>query len=225
MLVEKKMFGHWPFCCRASSSVPGAPASSLATGSHELVLNPGVEICAPAWVAVPLLATFQPPGPRPDRSLAPLADGEPGPRRPTAARALPPGPGLPVCGAACAPDAADTSNAAASVVAAQRARRGRMTEPMAGNSSCGRLAAMLAAPQTSVSSYTFQTNLSRHGKRDSAAEWRQPEAGRADERKGAPGRPTRCLTRHGPLPLAGLFLPFPRGCSMTASGPGNTRAM
>src|SRR6266568_2797285 len=141
MLVEKKMFGHWPFCCRASSSVPGAPASSLATDSHELVLNPGVEICAPVWVAVALLITFQPPDPRLDRSLAPLADGELAPRRPTAARALPPGPGRPACGAACAPDAAETSKAAASALAAQRTRRGRMTEPMAGNSSCGLLAA------------------------------------------------------------------------------------
>ena len=31
--------------------VPGAPASSLATGSQVLVLKPGVEICAPVCVA------------------------------------------------------------------------------------------------------------------------------------------------------------------------------
>ena len=43
--------GHWPFCARASISVPGAPASSLVTGSQVLVLKPGVEICAPVWVA------------------------------------------------------------------------------------------------------------------------------------------------------------------------------
>jgi hypothetical protein len=43
--------GHLPFSARASISVPGAPASSLVTGSQVLVLNPGVEICAPVWVA------------------------------------------------------------------------------------------------------------------------------------------------------------------------------
>jgi hypothetical protein len=36
--------GHMPFWARASISVPGAPASSLLTGSQVLVLNPGVEI-------------------------------------------------------------------------------------------------------------------------------------------------------------------------------------
>src|SRR5215813_5574493 len=45
--------GHWPFCARASSSVPGAPASSLATGSQVLVLKPGVGaaglVCAEAF--------------------------------------------------------------------------------------------------------------------------------------------------------------------------------
>ena len=33
--------GHLPFCTRASISVPGAPASSLATGSQLLVVKPG----------------------------------------------------------------------------------------------------------------------------------------------------------------------------------------
>src|SRR5215831_5528582 len=68
--------GHWPFCARASISVPGAPASSLATGSQVLVLNPGVEICALDWVATALLCTVQPPLPRLEMSLAPVSDGE-----------------------------------------------------------------------------------------------------------------------------------------------------
>src|SRR5258707_3940924 len=92
MLVEKKTLfglllpwftgcravspGHLPFCARASISVPGAPASSLATGSQVLVLNPGVEICAPVWVATALLCTSHPPEPRFDMSLAPASDGE-----------------------------------------------------------------------------------------------------------------------------------------------------
>src|SRR6516162_9318948 len=68
--------GHLPFCARASISVPGAPASSLVTGSQVLVLNPGVEICAPDWVATALLCTAQPPLPRLEMSLAPVPDGE-----------------------------------------------------------------------------------------------------------------------------------------------------
>src|SRR5215472_12011117 len=68
--------GHWPFCASASTSVPGAPASSLLTGSQVLVLNPGVEICAPDWVATALLCTAQPLAPRFETSLAPVADGE-----------------------------------------------------------------------------------------------------------------------------------------------------
>src|SRR5215469_15599557 len=71
--------GHWPFCARASISVPGAPASSLLTGSHVLVLNPGVEICAPVWVATALLCTSQPVLPRLVMSLAPVSAGELGP--------------------------------------------------------------------------------------------------------------------------------------------------
>src|SRR6516164_10519538 len=67
--------GHLPFCARASISVPGAPASSLVTGSHVLVLNPGVEICAPVCVATALLCTAQPFGPRSETSLAPVPDG------------------------------------------------------------------------------------------------------------------------------------------------------
>src|SRR5215469_9641548 len=56
--------GHWPFCASASISVPGAPASSLVTGSQVLVLNPGVDIWAPVWVATALLWTAQPLAPR-----------------------------------------------------------------------------------------------------------------------------------------------------------------
>ncbi len=68
--------GHLPFCARASISVPGAPASSLVTGSQVLVLKPGVDICAPVCVATALLWTVQPFAPRLDRSEAPVSDGE-----------------------------------------------------------------------------------------------------------------------------------------------------
>src|SRR5579862_3953665 len=67
--------GHLPFCARASISVPGAPASSGVTGSQVLVLNPGVEICAPVCVATALLCTSQPAVPRLVMSLAPVAAG------------------------------------------------------------------------------------------------------------------------------------------------------
>src|SRR6476661_7939507 len=92
MLVEKKTLlvppvfwftgcsavspGHLPFCARASISVPGAPASSLETGSQVLVLKPGVEICAPVCVATALLCTSQPAPPTSERSLAPVLAGE-----------------------------------------------------------------------------------------------------------------------------------------------------
>ena len=68
--------GHLPFCARASISVPGAPASSFVTGSQLLVLKPGVEICAPVWVATALLCTFHPVVPRFVMSLAPVSAGE-----------------------------------------------------------------------------------------------------------------------------------------------------
>src|SRR6266704_930740 len=68
--------GQSPFWASASTSVPGAPASSLATGSQLEVLKPGVEICAPVWVAVALLCTFHPPAPRFVMSLAPVSDGK-----------------------------------------------------------------------------------------------------------------------------------------------------
>src|SRR5215469_12472351 len=65
--------GHWPLLASASISVPGAPASSLLTGSQLLVLKPGVEICAPVCVATALLCTVQPPAPRLVMSLALVA--------------------------------------------------------------------------------------------------------------------------------------------------------
>src|SRR5689334_16692653 len=68
--------GHLPFWARASITVPGAPASSLVTGSHVLVLNPGAEICAPDCVATALLCTAQPLPPRLVMSLAPVPEGE-----------------------------------------------------------------------------------------------------------------------------------------------------
>src|SRR5262252_3218912 len=67
--------GQRPFCSSASTSVPGAPAESLATGSQELASNEGAEICAPVCVAVALLATRQPPAPRSVTSLAPVPPG------------------------------------------------------------------------------------------------------------------------------------------------------
>src|SRR5215470_9669411 len=75
--------GHLPFCARASISVPGAPASSLLTGSQVLVLKPGVEICAPVWVATALLCTAQPADPRLVTSVAPVPAGaaDPAPAR------------------------------------------------------------------------------------------------------------------------------------------------
>ena len=78
--------GHWPFCARASISVPGAPVSSLVTGSQVLVLKPGAEICAPVWVATALLCTFQPPDPRFVMLLAPVSAGDPRLAPATAAR-------------------------------------------------------------------------------------------------------------------------------------------
>src|SRR5215470_7155066 len=68
--------GHWPFCASASTSVPGAPASSLVTGSQLEALKPGVEICAPVAVVLALLSTLQPPVPRLAMSLAPVSEGD-----------------------------------------------------------------------------------------------------------------------------------------------------
>src|SRR5215472_18037148 len=77
--------GHRPFCARASISVPGAPAPSLATGSQDPALNPGLEIRAPDWVAVALLATRQPCAPRSVTSLAPVGAPRPAGERGLAA--------------------------------------------------------------------------------------------------------------------------------------------
>ena len=64
MFVEKNTFGQVPFCSSALISVPGAPAPSLVTDSQPAVEKPGVEICAPLWVAVAQVSTFQPAVPR-----------------------------------------------------------------------------------------------------------------------------------------------------------------
>src|SRR5215469_4201694 len=78
--------GQRPFCARASTSVPGAPAPSLATGSQDLALNPGLEICAPDWGAVALLATRQPCAPRSVTLLAPVGASSPAGERGLAGR-------------------------------------------------------------------------------------------------------------------------------------------
>src|SRR5262249_23774012 len=75
MLVEKNTLGHEPFCSNALISVPGAPAPSLVTLSQPLVAKPGVEICAPPWVAVALVRTFQPAVPRSAIALDPVGGG------------------------------------------------------------------------------------------------------------------------------------------------------
>src|SRR5215467_16073196 len=67
--------GQSPFWASASTSVPGAPASSLVTGIQAEVLNPGVEIWAPVEVVLALLSTFHPPVPRLEMSLAPVSAG------------------------------------------------------------------------------------------------------------------------------------------------------
>src|SRR5690242_20596568 len=76
--------GQRPFCSRASSSVPGASASSLRTRSQELVSNAGAEICDPGAAAVALLATRQPRVPRSATSLAPVGVVWPAPAGPDA---------------------------------------------------------------------------------------------------------------------------------------------
>src|SRR5215831_10857692 len=107
--------GHRPFCARASISVPGAPASSLLTGIHVLVLNPGVEICAPVCVATALLWTFQPDEPRSVMSVAPVVA--------TAGASAPGGTALdmPGGGTGCAGAAFDVPAWAAAAAAASAA--------------------------------------------------------------------------------------------------------
>ena len=126
--------GHLPFCARASISVPGAPASSLVTGSQVLVSNPGMEICAPVCVAIVLLCTAQPTDPRVATSLAPVPDSEP-----ALTSALLPGAAGPygeagVDGLAWAIDAMHSSAAAGTTTVVQLAADSRMDRLMAGNS-------------------------------------------------------------------------------------------
>src|SRR5215469_5950771 len=127
--------GHRPFCSRASISVPGAPASSLVTGSQVLVLNPGVEICAPDWVATALLCTAQPLLPRLEVSLAPVPSGElelmtVGWR----AAANPPAGWASAAAPSCAVDSSQATVTADTMAAAQRAERERRFRLIAGHS-------------------------------------------------------------------------------------------
>src|SRR5215471_7467350 len=121
--------GHWPFCSRASISVPGAPASSLETGSQVLVLNPGVEICAPDWVATALLCTAQPLLPRLEVSLAPVPSGE---LRSATLRGDP-APETDTPAAAAAPGTSQAS-VITDTEPAHRTERGRVVRLMAGHS-------------------------------------------------------------------------------------------
>src|SRR5690242_13534169 len=134
--------GHWPFCASASSSVPGAPASSLVTGSQVLVLNPGVEICAPDWVATALLCTAQPPLPRLERSLAPVPDGE----FRGAALCGNAAPGLATPAAAAAPGTTQAS-VVTDTAAAHRTERGRVVGLIAGHSCLAAAAARDGCPR------------------------------------------------------------------------------
>src|SRR6516162_1040059 len=134
--------GHLPFCARASISVPGAPASSLATGSQVLVLNPGVEICAPDWVATALLCTVQPPPPRLEMSLAPVSDGEF--RSVTSCGNA--APGLAAPAAAAAPGTSQAS-VVADTATAHRTERGRLVPLIAGHSCLAAVAAHDGCPR------------------------------------------------------------------------------
>src|SRR6266571_3668901 len=125
--------GHLPFWASASISVPGAPASSLLTGSQVLASNPGVEIWAPVWVAVAVLCTRQPAEPTLDTSLAPVSDGELR-LMPTVRTGGVLAGDTADCGAAWALDASQRSVVAATAAAAQRAGTRRMVRLIAGNS-------------------------------------------------------------------------------------------
>src|SRR5215467_10158134 len=133
--------GHVPFCARASISVPGAPASSLAIGSQVLVLNPGVEICAPDWVATALLCTAQPPPPRLAMSLAPVSDGE----FSSAALCGNAPPGLEAPAAETVPGTSQAS-VVTDTAAAHRIERGRVVPFIAGHSCPAAVAAHEGAP-------------------------------------------------------------------------------
>src|SRR5215472_979728 len=133
--------GHLPFWARASISVPGAPASSLATGSQVLVLNPGVEICAPDWVAAALLCTAQPPLPRLAMSLAPVSDGELGSAALCGNAAL----GLDAPAAEAVPGTSQ-ARVITDTAAAHRTERGRVVPLIAGHSCPAAVAAHEDAP-------------------------------------------------------------------------------
>jgi hypothetical protein len=138
--------GHLPFCARASISVPGAPASSLVTGSQVLALNPGVEICAPVCVATALLCTSQPPEPRSEMSLAPVSDGELG-LTATAWAGVSWSPcSVMAVGTACALDIDQASAAADRAATAKRTERGKLVRLIAGHS-CPAAAAATEAPR------------------------------------------------------------------------------
>src|SRR5579859_1899517 len=132
--------GHLPFCASASTSVPGAPAPSLATRSQEPALKCGLEICAPDWVATALLSTRQPCAPRSETSLAPV--GEPAGAAAGAAGAEAGAAGLAgaagwpggATGLACAPAARLSTEVATRTRQAPTARRGRAIWFTAGNS-------------------------------------------------------------------------------------------
>src|SRR5262249_3048566 len=129
--------GHMPFWARASISVPGAPASSLLTGSQVLVLNPGVEIWAPPWLATALLCTAQPLGPRLEPSLAPVSDGELAAATAVVRAAAPMAAGEAVVNElACAADARPSS-VVTEMAAAQRACFERERDLMTGSSCPG----------------------------------------------------------------------------------------
>jgi hypothetical protein len=61
--MAKNTFGHRPAWSRAPASVPGAPASSARTWSHDPVAKLEREILAPDWGACALLCTSQPARP------------------------------------------------------------------------------------------------------------------------------------------------------------------
>ena len=124
--------GQRPFCARASTSVPGAPAPSSPTRSQEPALYPGREICAPDCVATALLTTRQPCVPRSETSLAPVgvAAAAAGEAVVVVAAAGPAG----ATGLACAPAARLTTDVATRAKQVPRARRGRAIRFTVGNS-------------------------------------------------------------------------------------------
>jgi hypothetical protein len=98
-----------------------------------LVLKPGVEICAPVWVATALLCTCQPPAPRFEISLAPVPEAGLGW---TAAVVIAAALAAEAAanGVACALDASQSSVVAETAAAPQRAEGWRKVPVIAGNS-------------------------------------------------------------------------------------------